>query len=141
LHGKGNHTSENCWTLKKQAKGNGKNHSSNTAKSFSSRSFKKEINSLTKTSKKRKVLEQYAAAARHELAKLEKATKRTASDNESSSSDESVISVKVVEEVAKKRSKKKKVSFPDDKSEESGVTAPMEKLTLGVAPEDISDSE
>ncbi len=62
LHGMGNHLTKDCWTLKKQAREKGKNSSSNTTKSFSTHSFKKEIHSLTKTSKKRKVLEQYGSS-------------------------------------------------------------------------------
>jgi hypothetical protein len=131
LHGKGNHSSEDCWTLKKQAKDKAKG--SSTTKTFSNRSFKKEINSLTKTSKKRKVLEQYAAAARNGLAKLDKAKKQSKDD--SSSSDKSVKSVEVVEHLVRKKTKKRKVS------KRLEVTEPMAKLSLGSAPEDISSDE
>jgi hypothetical protein len=131
LHGKGNHSTDDCWTLKKQAKEKAKG-STHPTRTFSNCSFKKEINSLTKVSKKRKVLEQYAAAACHGLAKLAKAKKRT--NDESSSSDESVKSVEIIEHCVKKKPKRKA-------SNKDEVTEPMKKLSLGKAPEDISSNE
>jgi len=74
------------------------------------------------------------------LAKLDKATKRSASNDKSSSSDDSVRSVKVVERIGKKKPKENKSSSSDDESAESGATVPMERMTLGIAPEDISET-
>jgi hypothetical protein len=132
MHGKGNHSTENCWTLKKQAKEKAKG-STHPTRTFSNCSFKKEINSLTKVSKKRKVLKQYAAAACHGLAKLAKAKKRT--NDKSSSSDKSVKSIEIIENLIRKKPKKKKASNKDE------VIEPIKKLCLGKAPNDINSNK
>jgi hypothetical protein len=90
------------------------------------------INFLTKVSKKRKVLEQYAVAAYHGLAMLAKAKKQIT--DKSSSSDKSVKSIEIIEHCVKKKPKRKACNKDE-------VTEPMKKLSLGKAPEDISSNK
>ena len=64
------HTTADCYTLKNRAKAS--NHAPRADKrSFSNQNLRKEINLLSKTSSKKKVLEMYASVIKREQAKLD----------------------------------------------------------------------
>ena len=64
------HTTADCYTLKNRAKAS--NHAPRADKrSFSNQNLRKEINLLSKTSSKKKILEMYASVIKREQAKLD----------------------------------------------------------------------
>ena len=74
------HSTSDCWTIKNRAArsdGSGGNKTTPPARSFSNKAFRKEVNLLSRSSSKRKVLESYATAIQREQSKLaKKANKR-----------------------------------------------------------------
>ena len=104
------HSTGQCWKNRGNKDGTlaQPHYINNPQKKFTSKNFRKEINLLSKTSSKRKVLDLYESAISRERARLSKSSKKTNKKNnkktaESSSSEESVH---VIEEPITKKRKK-----------------------------------
>jgi hypothetical protein len=104
-HGKNtSHATADCFKIK-----NAKSASDN--KRFSAKSFRKEVNLLSKKSSKKKILDLYASAIKKEKEKLSKRSKKRkerelASSDSSGSDSDSEVSVNIVEPPRKKSSEK-----------------------------------
>ena len=101
------HSTSDCWTIKNRAArsdGSGGNKTTPPARSFSNKAFRKEVNLLSRSSSKRKVLESYATAIQREQTKLaKKANKRKKSAQNSEGESDDDMSVEVIESPVKIR--------------------------------------
>jgi hypothetical protein len=106
------HPTSDCWTLKNRERensGSNKGRSTNSNRSFSNKSFRKELHLLSKKSSKKEVLDLYAGAIQKERVKLANNKKKRRarasallSDSSSSDSEMSVGNIETVN--VKKRS-------------------------------------
>ena len=101
LHGKGNHDTANCITLKRRAKEGNKPNGK-----FNKEKFRKEVNAISKRSK-RQALDNFAAVIKAERKKLSEALKN-GSDSEDDSSE---MSLGNIEEPDRTFRPSKKVTF------------------------------
>ena len=101
------HSTSDCWTIKNRAArsdGSGGSKTTPPARSFSNKTFRKEVNLLARSSSKRKVLESYATAIQREQNKLaKKANKRKKSAQNSEGESDDDMSVEVIESPVKIR--------------------------------------
>jgi hypothetical protein len=98
-HGKNpSHVTADCYTIKNRAKAAG-SQGGKSNHSFSNKTFRKEVNLLSKKTSKKKVLDMYASAVQREQKKLlKKSAKRKPREEISESSDEdSDMSVQMIE--------------------------------------------
>ena len=129
------HASSDCFSLNKKKPNNGPNDSSSKSepKKFSNVKFRKEINLLSKSSDRKKVLDQYYAAIKSERAKLQKASNKRKillEGEDSSDSDESCGVIDMVEETpvaTPKRKKSKKIRFCEKTDEEKTYLKQIQK--------------
>ena len=101
-HGKNpTHATADCFTLKNRAKKG--SSEKDTKRSFSNKTFRKEINMLAKKTSKANVLDLYATAIKREQAKLvKKSSKRKAAESDSTSdSDRSVHNMEQIQSILK----------------------------------------
>jgi hypothetical protein len=123
------HPTSDCWTLKNRKpdnSGSNTGHNGNSNRSFSNKSFRKELHMLSKKSSKKEVLDMYASAIQKERVKLANIKKKRrsraqasaqSSDSDSSGSD---VSVGVVEpDNDKKRSD---IDLPNGKKRSKAKT-------------------
>ena len=95
------HSTSDCWTIKNRASknhGSGGSKTTQPARSFSNKSFRKEVNLLARSSSKKNVLESFATAVQREQARLAKKgnkRKKTAQNSEGESDDD--MSVELIE--------------------------------------------
>ena len=95
------HGTSDCWTIKNRAAknhGSGGSKTTQPARSFSNKSFRKEVNLLARSSSKKKVLESFATAVQREQVKLAKKgnkRKKAAQNSEGESDDD--MSVELIE--------------------------------------------
>ena len=92
------HSTSDCWTIKNRAfknDGSGGSKTTQPARSFTNKGFRKEVNLLARASSKKKVLGQYALAVQREQAKLAKKTNKRKKSEQDDSDDD--ISVEVIE--------------------------------------------
>jgi hypothetical protein len=122
------HDTSDCWTLQNRTKKANVGHDGIKKRSFSNKSFRKEINFLAKKSSKAKVLDLYATAVKREQAKLAKQKKDKKCKADSDSDSDSEASVNIIQEtkprvksILKKKKKKKKNA--DVTAEESAYRA------------------
>lgn len=127
VHGKNaTHNTEQCFTLQNKKKKE-ENVAKEKSKTFSSKTFCKEINLLSqkKGSSKQKVLDLYAAAIKREQKKLSQQKKRKEKEVESSDSD-SDMSVHMTEKVPTK--KKVKFSQQEQTDEEKAFLKKIREM-------------
>ena len=128
--------SKDCFALKKKAAQNGgsfKNGKSNkdAKRSFSNRSFRKEVNMLAKGSSKMEVLALYENAVKREKKKLVKSAKKHKAvilEGSDSSDSDSDLSVQVIERPAVV--KKRKVTFNEMREQLQDSLAKRERARL-----------
>jgi hypothetical protein len=116
------HPTSDCWTLKNSERdnsGSNKGCNGNFNRSFSNKSFRKELHMLSKKSYKKEVLDMYASAIQKERVKLANIKKKCrtrgqasaqSSDSDSSDSD---VSVGVIE--ANNDKKRSDIDLPNGK--------------------------
>ena len=114
------HDTSDCWTLQNRAKKAHVGHDGVKKRSFSNKSFRKEINFLAKKSSKAKVLDLYATAVKREQAKLAKksAKKRKAAEDSESDSEASANLIQETKPRVKSilKKKKKRADITDEES-------------------------
>ena len=122
------HGTTDCYTLKNRAKASGAGNGSPNKRSFSNKSFRKELNMLAKKSSKKKVLELYASAVKREQTKLAKKTssKRKKREESSDSDSDSDMSANLVEKI---KPRVKKVAIRKPRAiRKSAAKTPMETI-------------
>ena len=121
------HATADCYTLKNRAKSGGAVSGHGTKRSFSNKSFRKELNMLAKKSSKKKVLDLYATAVKREQAKLAKKSSKRKKREESSDSDsDSDMSANLI--VCPARPKKKASVLKNRASAKARKVKPLETI-------------
>jgi hypothetical protein len=127
-HGKNpTHATGDCFTLKNREKSG----SQGGNRTFSNKSFRKEVNFLAKKSSKKKVLDMYAAAIKREKQKMQKQiAKRKPREVASSNSDDEISLSNVEPTKARQSSIKSNTRTTDERSATKAKTRTTDERTI-----------
>ena len=147
------HNTDRCFTLKNRA-AKGGNSSSNTARPFTSKKFRKEIHTLYKKQPKNKtkVLDMFASVIQSEKAIIFNKSKpssknrksRTVENSDSDSESDAEMSVEVLEMIptrAKKIVREKKKSKFKENSEFHSMESKVSKMSIDKQDSNLTDKE